>query len=319
MSERSVEVEVRTALASQEDLKQKGEHCSVDPATLAEIGADHKHQVRVVRTDFGVALYTVSEVRDDDPRGVVRMGAKGRQRLGAELGFTGTIDGTVPEPTLNDDDAERQGEFVERLQDDGRHRKLIAIAPHGGDIEKHTDAQAERVARRLRRHGVSAWRCKGWRPSGAFDAWHITSVDINEASFPLLRAVMERRRFTYAVAFHGFGPEEVLVGGGARLRLKQEVVEAVERALRGTTFTVRIAGPGDPVGGDDAENIVNRLTAGGQNGIQIEQGLDVREQRWEQIADAVASVYDRRLRRPWITTIVTWVDEMRSWIRRRLR
>jgi len=28
--------------------------------------------------------------------------------------------------------------------DDGRQQRLIAIAPHGGDIEVHTDQQAER-------------------------------------------------------------------------------------------------------------------------------------------------------------------------------
>jgi len=28
---------------------------------------------------------------------------------------------------------------VERLTDNGRHRGLIAIAPHSGDIERHTD------------------------------------------------------------------------------------------------------------------------------------------------------------------------------------
>ncbi|MGH7596228.1 MAG: hypothetical protein ACREOI_07740, partial [bacterium] len=63
--------------------------------------------------------------------------------------FTGKIDSQVPHPTFTDAEAEANSEFVERLTDNGRHRGLIAIAPHGGEIEIHTDEQAERVDKRL--------------------------------------------------------------------------------------------------------------------------------------------------------------------------
>lgn len=53
-------------------------------------------------------------------------------------------------------------EFVERLTDNGRNSGLIVIAPHGGDIETHTDEQAERVASQLAPKAVTCWRCKGW-------------------------------------------------------------------------------------------------------------------------------------------------------------
>jgi hypothetical protein len=66
------------------------------------------------------------------------------------------------------------GEFVERLDDDGMHTALIVIAPHGGDIEANTDQQAEHVASQLAGKRVSSWRCKGWHPRGAFAHWHIT-------------------------------------------------------------------------------------------------------------------------------------------------
>ena len=52
-------------------------------------------------------------------------------------------------------DAEAGGELVERLDDDGELRGLIVIAPHGGDIEPHTDEQAERVAFRLEKFRVT--------------------------------------------------------------------------------------------------------------------------------------------------------------------
>jgi phage replication-related protein YjqB (UPF0714/DUF867 family) len=189
---------------------------------------------------------------------------------------------------------------VERLEDDGTHTGLIVIAPHGGDIEVHTDRQAERVASQLEGKGVSSWRCKGWHPKGVFKHWHITSTDIHEASFPLLNSVISRG-LRYAVAFHGFDDSKVqfdiLIGGGRAPEaeaLKEKVKGAIEGVV-GSDFTVHITTPDDQFGGDDKRNIVNRLTAGGANGVQIEQKAGPREEYWRRIADAVADVYDSKL------------------------
>ena len=47
---------------------------------------------------------------------------------------------------LDDDkDAEKRGELIEHLNHDGQNHKLVVIAPHGGEIEKWTDNQAEYV------------------------------------------------------------------------------------------------------------------------------------------------------------------------------
>jgi len=54
---------------------------------------------------------------------------------------------------------------------------------------------------------------------------------------------------------------------------------------------VRIASPDEGYDGDSPQNIINRLTAGGANGIQIEQSLGARTSHWQNIADAVAEVY----------------------------
>jgi len=180
-------------------------------------------------------------------------------------------------------------------RDDGTHTGLIAIAPHGGDIEAYTEA--ERVTSQLAGKGVSSWRCKGWHPKGAFDHWHITSTDIHEASFPLLNSVISRG-FKHAVAFHGFDdpniPHDILIGGLVPEALKEEVKEAIEGVV-GSDFTVHITKPGEQFGGGDPRNIVNRLTAGGGNGIQIEQKKGPREKYARPIADAVANVYDSEL------------------------
>jgi phage replication-related protein YjqB (UPF0714/DUF867 family) len=114
---------------------------------------------------------------------------------------------------------------------------------------------------------------QGLAPKGAFEHWHITSTDIHEASFPLLNSVISRG-CSHAVAFHGFDdddiPHDILVGGLACEALKEKITAAIEGVV-GSDFTVHITKPDEPFGGDDKRNIVNRLTAGGRHGVQIEQ------------------------------------------------
>ena len=178
---------IRRARASQEDLKKRREHCSADPERLASIGRAVRHQVRITREPDRVALYTVSEARPEVPDDVVRMGPGGRRRLGTRAGSPAwSTRGCRIRPSPRSR-AQAEGEFIERLRDDGRQSRLIAIAPHGGEIELNTDRQAERLRSRLGLRVASAWRCKGWdRDGGAFERWHITSTEINEASFPRL-------------------------------------------------------------------------------------------------------------------------------------
>lgn len=289
---------IKKALLPQQDgLRKHKEHCSADSDKIATVGRLLGHQIRIKRNDDEYGLYTISEVRDENQDQIVRMGQGGRERLGTADAFDGTVDSQVPHPTWSDAEAACNGEFVERLDDDGMHTALIVIAPHGGDIEAHTDRQAEHVASQLAGKGVSSWRCKGWHPRGAFAHWHITSTDIHEASFPLLNSVMSRG-FRFAVAFHGFDdpeiPYDILIGGRAPEALKEELKCAIENVI-GPDFIVYITNADDDFGGDHERNIVNRLTAGGANGIQIEQKNEPREKCWRDIADAVAGAFDPKL------------------------
>ena len=293
------DVSVKKALTiSQQDLIDHKEHCSADPVKLATVGRECGHQVRIKRSDSEYGLYTVSQVGQESPDNVVRMGSTGRKRLGTSEEFVGSLDSQVPHPTFNDADAETNNEFIERLEDNGTHTRLAVIAPHGGDIEPHTDQQAERVASRLAAKAISLWRCKGFKGEDAFARWHITSTDIHEASFPLLNSVISRG-FSYAVAFHGFDdpeiPFDILIGGAAPVYLKQDIETAIKGAIAGSDLTVHIASPDEKFGGDSLKNIVNRLTAGGANGIQIEQSPRARTNHWQDIADAVANVYGSKL------------------------
>ena len=129
---------------------------------------------------------------------------------------------------------------------------------------------------------------------GAAALWHITSEDIDPRSFPRLASVMTRG-FVHAVAFHGFEQDLVLVGGLAPLDVKDQIRAAIAAATAGADFEVLLAGPTDPFNGDSQRNIVNRLSAGGANGVQIEQSLSARTGYWAPIADAVAEVYALQL------------------------
>lgn len=135
----SRDVTIERALSSQEDLQKRGEHCSADPQTLGAIGSAAGHQVRVMRSAGECALYTVTEVREDAPEDIVRMGVVGRRRLHTEEGFDAVLDSRVTDWTLGEEEAEAASEFIERLDDDGQTTGLIAIAPHGGAIKLHTD------------------------------------------------------------------------------------------------------------------------------------------------------------------------------------
>ena len=297
---------VKKAFDTQTDLKDHREHCASAARVLASLGSGLRQQVRIHRNgEF--ALYTVSELLHETTDSVVRMGLGGRQRLQSEAEFEGVMDTKVVDSDLSDKEARFAGELVERLDDDGSQAHLIAIAPHGGDIEEHTDEQAERVAERLGPQLASAWRGKGWRPGGgAFVRWHITSTDLNPICFPLLNSVISRR-FAHAVAFHGFDDEPgVLIGGTAPAEVKERLRRAIRRVLP-AELDVRVAPPGERYGGDDPNNIVNRLSPCG--GIQIEQGPRPRADHGCDIADVVADVF-RPATAPRLTSAFSWIERV---------
>jgi phage replication-related protein YjqB (UPF0714/DUF867 family) len=281
----------QAVLPTQDDLTTHPEHCSADPDRLATIGVGAGQQVRVRRTATFYGLYTVSEARCENPEEVVRMGDDGLRRLGIGTPFSGVVDSQVPHPTFSERKARENNEFIERLTDDGAQTFLIALAPHGGAIEPRTDRQAQHVASRLGPAVASAWRCKGWKGDGdPVDAWHITSADLDERSFPLLASVIPRG-FTHAVSFHGFRREQILVGGAAAPEVREEIRRRIETATAGSRIPVVVAEDGDPFGGDEPRNVVNRITASGTNGVQIEQSRTARSDFWRPIAEAIADYY----------------------------
>ena len=286
-------IQVHKAFSSQYDLLDHEEHCSVASSQLNNTGLTLGQQVRIVRSNNEYALYTVSEERDESLPNIVRMGRSGRTRLGNTEPFDGWLSTAVAHPTYTEEEAQANSEFIERLYDDGIHRDLVFCAPHGGMIEEYTDSQADYATKLLSQKGVSSWQCKGWRSGGgAYERWHITSADISPQSFRGLKEI-ENRGFTHAVSFHGYSGSDVLVGGGAPIELKNEIVLAIQEQLANSAISVRLAD--DEYDGNDPSNFVNWLTHSGMNGIQLEQSYEARSNHANEIASAVVSVYDREI------------------------
>lgn len=265
----------------------KAEHCSLSTQLAAGLAVGD--QLRIYRNADEFGLYTIAEIRHEFDPSTVRMSKAGRERLAFDgAAFVGELDTKVAASELTDAEARAQGEFVERLVDDGVQSGLLVAAPHGGKIELNTDLQAEHITKMLT--GVSSWICKGWRdPDRAYTRWHISSNDASPNSFAGLGAIADRG-FKYAVSFHGMSVPGVIIGGGAPLELREIVRNAIIEAIVDPDVEVVVSPPHGPHAGAEPSNFVNWLTADGSGGIQIEQSTEVRNMYWATIADAVARV-----------------------------
>lgn len=178
------------------------------------------------------------------------------------------------------------GRLEEVLLDDGDNERVLVCAPHGGEIEPHTDEQARMVAQRLGSR-ASCWVCRGSTGGdvGAFDRWHVTSTAIEPADFPLL-AEIAHRGFDRVVSFHGLDARNgVLVGGLAPRAEKRRLETALDDRL---PVTVRAVSAGHTAG-VSRDNLVNWLS-GRRGGIQLEQGRETRDEHWPAVAATVATV-----------------------------
>ena len=174
-------------------------------AALTALETGSRFQIRISSGPGQYALYTVKGKLPSSETGTVRISHEGLARLGGNFG-QGPIHAKADTQVV---DIPPRGEFTEHLMDFGEGAALVIIAPHGGQIEEHTDVQAEEMfsavstARMRNLSGIRCWTCKGFRAGGgAFNRWHITSTDISENSFPKLKTIMHP--WTYAVSFHGF-------------------------------------------------------------------------------------------------------------------
>lgn len=271
------------------------ENCTIDPDLRSGDGFSLGQQVRItVKSDSSkYGLVTLhSDYEDGEDNDDIRMRLSGRERFDETDSFDAYIDDAGVKQNYTKAQLESNDEFGEFLDEtDSEHTEVVCCAPHGGMIENYTDEQAERMHSQLSgaSKSSSCWRCAGWQDAiGAYDAWHITSIDVSRDSFPKLDQIGDRE-FTYAVSFHGYSENMISVGGGASTALKEEVAAAIEEAVD-EAYEVVVVSSG-PYAGTDPDNFVNWLTSGGTGGIQIEQPYGARQNYGEDIADAVAAVF----------------------------
>jgi phage replication-related protein YjqB (UPF0714/DUF867 family) len=285
------------------------QHCKAKLKQIQDIGRHRHEQVRIefprIGGGFTNAIYTVSVFHTDEGSVVLPPNVDGYLQNCKLSSNSNTCEGKVKAQImingLSEADAKNKGELIERSIV-RQNRKLIVIAPHGGHIEPHTDEQAQYVREHLPDDRVSLWMCKGFRnpdtPDVELDAhkrWHITSTEISERSFPQLKSIIEPK-FEYAIAFHGMKEKFICVGGSAEsidAGLVEEIKDAIKNALpQGSNIDVVATACGGGFSGDDPCNIVNRL---GVKGIQIEQGTDIRNAHWKEIAQGVLDAIGPRI------------------------
>jgi hypothetical protein len=91
-----------------------------------------------------------ADLSDPSRANVVRTALTGRERLGAPDEM-----GAVVQATVVDAEPPPSGaRFFEIAEGDQTQAYFIAIAPHGGDIEKRTDDEAEHLGRELASSGI---------------------------------------------------------------------------------------------------------------------------------------------------------------------
>lgn len=294
---------LKLRLPEQDKIKNASERCSADLTTLSTIGRELGQQVRIKRRDDArfVALYTVKQANPDAGAAsadVVRAGQTARARLGTTATMAATVQARVVDvPPQPDEPVEVR--FFELARDCDQQIYFIAIAPHGGQIEQHTDEQAVESVDELIAADFPAswWLCKGFGDAnkGAHDRWHITSTDVQPECFPLLRAITSRK-FCYGVAFHGFqqkkGEADLYIGGAAPRPLKRAIKRRLEDLNLPIEVKISTKDDSPKFQGFSLENLINRLA---RRGIHLEQSLAARKFHRE-IARAVAQAFRSRRR-----------------------
>lgn len=281
------------------DINDDEEVCSVEENFLASLPLEVGNNIRIYNNERGT-YSTMTIARDHTEDGGeewIRMGLAARENFyddenGETVADSFDADIYVRPPPSGVQTAD-EAESNSTLFDDWYISPLsnrISLAQHGGVVEHGTDEMAYNFSDFME---CSYWITHGYGGiDGAFDNWHITSVDIHEDSWGGLRRVFYQQPFDTAVSFQGFSEPDIIVGGRVDLALREEIAERI-RALN-TGYDVLVVGKNtdsqgyESFDGDSIDNIVNRLTKNDDNGIQIEMPSDVRSNYQEEIPSATA-------------------------------
>lgn len=266
------------------------ERCSVSEQWLTSMPLAVGDNIRLRSEETGIdAAYIIHRTHTDDGASqVVRMSAGARDKLYPDTTTPSTCPCTfvpmVPNiESRSQSEAQSRQEMWEESQIHPSHEFFVA-APHTGDLEKPTGDQARECHKHL--PNSSLWCCHAYDNHTYpidFNRWHITSAALSPNSFPALsRAYASTYRA--AVSWHGFGNDEVLIGGLAPMEVREKVAASLD-ALGAVPAR---AASDEPYDGDNPDNFVNKITRSGIDGIQIEQSMTFRNNHALEAARVVA-------------------------------
>lgn len=207
----------------------------------------------------------------------------------------GSADYELPHPNVYHPRVYDAEDSVEWYRDDPAKR-LLVLAPHGGDVEWRTSRLCYYVAHELE---SAYWIHEGFRmdPASSFDRWHTTSADMRDG-YPAIDAL--GFQWDYALSFHGFTEPDPLVGG----RLERDLRETFATEYLAPTLpseTIQVYGSDHPpwaeaFAGTNPRNITNECTTdgalGGHGGVQLELPSSARvggDDHWIDVADAAVA------------------------------
>jgi len=253
------------------------------------IQADGKEQWRLRPSIFTAKVEPDFTAEEDN---TIWLSESGLERISAQTDMIVAAMPFATSPNINTQETARENnEFIEQsvTKDDS----LLSCASSGGEIYTNTDLQALHVSSES---NASSWACFGFDDKDrAYERWHIRPELIDPSSYNDVRFLIEDEEHENAVNFIGLENEqegEVIIGGLASEELQNEVKENIEAKLETVSDDISVSiSFGGKWSGTDTKNIVNRFTDSGDNGLQIAQSEDVRENHWKKVADAVLETF----------------------------
>ena len=260
-------------------------------------GFDFGQQIRVGEPDRGgikgdASVFTIRQEYPTDPDlDEVLIGSEYTENIGTSPEGTIVVAPFAPHPDLSTAGAGRSNdEYISQIVDNGEHTDLVAIAPHGGQMETNTARQALRIADRM---DITGWVGMAYDSSGeeeAYERWFVPDTNIHVASFPKL-ATIDARDFEYAVSFHGYHENEpstdVTVGGLIGGEKRATVRSHIESQLKASGFeNPDVSSPS--LGSQHAtssENVVNWITRNGRSGVEV------LSEYWWEVTDGVMEAF----------------------------
>ena len=203
------------------------DRCSFPQELADRLDLDEREHVRVDRNPY--ATYYRIWKTHEDPADSLLIHEDGLDRFGVESGDFVELSTTIPRESL--DEARENGGLAESLRDDGEQDRVLVTAPHGGGVERGTDAMATHTYRLLVDADVPAslWMLHGFNPPEESEVtshkrWHIGKPVDGASGYPGLKELLDRR-FDHVVAFHRSGYSEIEVGGQVDAAVRERVAD----------------------------------------------------------------------------------------------